>query len=1273
MKLTNLPTKLTGVSKVMQMIRTLLLLLLITPLLTAQEKSEMSKIWSKIELETGQKPEIISFTEYVPAPQIIRKVQMKGIEATVLPNVRPFPTTNSTQSEMSIDVHPNNSNIIFMGANTTSWTGSSAGTLYGTGTYWSTDGGVSFGGFDDPQGKYIRNSGDPAAAISFDGIMYMGYIDGSPNQYGQGVARTTDIGTTWAWNSAGIRPGTTSNILDKNHLMVDKLPTSPYAGRVYNSWTAFVSGDPNNNNLEVVYSSDNGATWSSKTNISAAISAGSHNQGVNLQTGPNGQVYAMWAVYDNWGVGVYGEDAMALNISTNGGQTWGTPKRIYSAANFGIRGNIKTTSIRVSSFPSMAVDRTGGPGNGNIYGVWPQKGVAPAGNDPDIVLVRSTDGGNTFSTPVRVNDDPLNNGRDQYYPWMTVDQSTGFLYVLFYDSRDMSNDSATVYLARSTDFGVTFENIKISDSKFRPAPISGLAGGYQGDYIGIAAKDNRVYAYWSDNRTGAYQGWLGVATFGPTMSHNPLKNTENLAGPYTVNAQVEAAGGLLAGGVKLFWGRGTNGEITDSVVMNNSGGNTFTGDIPGNSQAATYNYYIKATDNTNGTSFLPAGAPSAKYSFVAATDVTAPVIVHTNLGDQFRETWPKAVEALVTDNIGVDSAWVTYKVNTSGTLRHFKLLDVGDGMYAALFNLTANEVAVGDTLYYRITAKDQAAAGNLGYHPSQSGWVAFRFINDPELPVITHTVLGDQPKVRWPAKVRATVTDNLGISSVLVEYKHNNGSVMSFNLTNTTINNYEGNFNLDTSMVAVGDSVEYRIKATDNSNVQNVSYAPLTGYYKFKITATKGLVLVIDDDVTVLGRQESEKGYNLSEGDNPLGASASLFSSTLQDEGYVVTNTTFAAFDTTALLENNVVVLSSGVRTSAMFDNLAKRTAITNWSRAGGKTIVEGGEVGYVYRFSAPSTDKDPFFRQNVLFNNTWVSDVTATNANYIIKKLPSHGLFTNPYAVSDSLIVTGTGFGPRDAVTTIPVAGIFKAAAWTGFRDSAGIIMYSPTANPEEIRNMFMTFSIANMTNQNMAKAIITNALEVLMDGGGVIPVELSLFTASVSANNVTLNWSTATELNNQGFFVERKQGNESWESLGFIRGQGTTIVPMSYSYTDRELPAGSYSYRLKQMDFDGTVSYSDEVLVNVELPTVFALEQNYPNPFNPSTVIKYSIPVDSRVELSIFNVLGEKVATLVNDLQKAGSYEINFDASKLSSGVYLYKIEAGSFVSVKKMILAK
>jgi len=192
------------------------------------------------------------------------------------------------------------------------------------------------------------------------------------------------------------------------------------------------------------------------------------------------------------------------------------------------------------------------------------------------------------------------------------------------------------------------------------------------------------------------------------------------------------------------------------------------------------------------------------------------------------------------------------------------------------------------------------------------------------------------------------------------------------------------------------------------------------------------------------------------------------------------------------------------------------------------------------------------------------------------------------------------------------------------------------------------------------------------------IIPVELTSFSASVNEMDVTLNWITATEINNMGFEVQRSSNGSDYTRVAFVEGHGTIAETQNYTYSDKNLNVGAYTYRLKQIDFDGTSELSDLVEVEIIAPAVFALEQNYPNPFNPSTKIKFSLAADSRVSLTVFDVLGQKVMTLVNGNLSAGSHNISFNASNLNSGVYFYRIDAvgvdgANFTSVKKMILTK
>jgi photosystem II stability/assembly factor-like uncharacterized protein len=186
-------------------------------------------------------------------------------------------------------------------------------------------------------------------------------------------------------------------------------------------------------------------------------------------------------------------------------------------------------------------------------------------------------------------------------------------------------------------------------------------------------------------------------------------------------------------------------------------------------------------------------------------------------------------------------------------------------------------------------------------------------------------------------------------------------------------------------------------------------------------------------------------------------------------------------------------------------------------------------------------------------------------------------------------------------------------------------------------------------------------------------IPVELVSFNADVWSGNVTLSWSTASEVNNFGFEVQRSIDNTDFLTIGFVNGYGTTTELNDYTYTDQNVTPGKYYYRLKQVDFDGTFEYSNIVEAEVVGPVDFSLNQNYPNPFNPSTVISFSIPVSDYVTIKIYDMLGNEVGVIVNEELPAGTHTAEFEIEGISSGTYFYRIQAGSYSDTKKMIFLK
>jgi len=193
--------------------------------------------------------------------------------------------------------------------------------------------------------------------------------------------------------------------------------------------------------------------------------------------------------------------------------------------------------------------------------------------------------------------------------------------------------------------------------------------------------------------------------------------------------------------------------------------------------------------------------------------------------------------------------------------------------------------------------------------------------------------------------------------------------------------------------------------------------------------------------------------------------------------------------------------------------------------------------------------------------------------------------------------------------------------------------------------------------------------------NGGPPVPVELVSFSIDLVEDVVQLSWITATETNNFGFEVQRNS-SDVWEQIGFVEGVGTTTEMQYYSFKDNigdSKLSDNISYRLKQMDYNGTYKYSEIIEINVNVISKYQLHQNYPNPFNSTTKIKYQIPEKSFVTLKVYDVLGNEISTLVNEEKQKGSYKVEFDAANLPSGIYFYRPQAGSYVKTKKMVLIK
>lgn len=597
---------------------------------------------------------------------------------TQYPNIRVF-SSPFDQTEPSISVSPATSSNLFIGANTD----------YGMGYYSSFNAGANYSGGDIIPGS-LYYSTNPYVAHNNTGTLFFNYLDDyivTDRSFNNGVN----------WGGRMVVPSST--LYDMNTVAVDNSPSSPFYNRVYVAWSNFNLPQPK---IYLSYSTNDGLTFSSSQPIGSP-QANHYEQGAKIVVASNGTVYCLWATPNIANNNI--EDKIAFTKSTDGGVTWSAPT--YPITINGIRGFLPLNGIRVNSFPSVSIDNSD-----KILVTWAQKNLAPAGSDIDVCFSYSTNGGTSFSTAIRVNDDAINNGKNQFLPWITTDNSNNNIAIAFYDNRDAyRSDSCDIFTAVSTNGGTSFTNIKVSDRTHRPTQLSGYADGYYSDYIGIAASNNTLYPAWADNRNGVVQIYTSTVSLKPYITHTPLKDTENLTGPYSVSANIYSFGTTLATGEqKVFYGIGS---ITDSIAMNNTSGNTYTASIPGNGTASTYKYYIKAMDLNGDVSLLPINAPTNSFTFKTGSDITKPVINHSPIGYSNWILWPDTINAYVSDNRGIDSVWVRwYRNNPSTGIKHFKLNNVSGDIFKGVFNSNKLQIQPNDSIYYRVFAQDNSTNHN---------------------------------------------------------------------------------------------------------------------------------------------------------------------------------------------------------------------------------------------------------------------------------------------------------------------------------------------------------------------------------------------------------------------------------------------------------------------------------------------------------------------------------------------------------------------------------
>jgi subtilisin-like proprotein convertase family protein len=639
------------------------------------QKSDDSPGWSNnpstVILATGEYPSLPPIV--LDVPRIPTKIIRTPYEVLVVnPSIRVLPSTSTTETELPLVSSRVNPNFMFGSSNAV--TGSSIN----SGSYITTNSGVNwFGSNMINNGNTSNQRGDPGPTIDKNQRVIFTHLSSNTNfgsVTGMAAEYSTDFGQTF---SASVQVHT-SSLDDKNLAGTDDYPSSPFYGNSYMAFCNYSNG--------VTYAArttNGGVTWD--TPVSWNPSTGLYAQGHDVDAMPNGTVIVCYALRQS--ASPFTEHAVGIGRSTDGGVSYTQIQPAYTV-NGTRSSSFNGWGIRTNGFPRMSIDKSGGSRNGWIYVVMSEYNLAPAGSDADVILHRSTDGGLTWSAGVRVNQDPINNGKVQFFPCVNVDANGG-VNVVYYDNRDFpsAGDSCSVWLSRSLDGGNTWTDMEVADHHFKPKPCVGLSGGYMGDYIGVTSGNNKVWAFWMDDKAGSpgfFNAWAGYVSLGPPPQHDiscgpflslPSQFIKN--NPYNIKTRVTNQGAANETGVpiKFF----INGTLTNTTNINlNSGAsdsvtNTWTPAVEGfytlMYASALANDTNRLNDTVRTTVQVLPSAPSISSSGYCRNGLNINIPDNTTIKDSIVVNVPNALDVLDV-NVKIDTVIHTFDGDLSFVISH---------------------------------------------------------------------------------------------------------------------------------------------------------------------------------------------------------------------------------------------------------------------------------------------------------------------------------------------------------------------------------------------------------------------------------------------------------------------------------------------------------------------------------------------------------------------------------------------------------------------------
>ena len=1063
---------------------------------------------------TGQSDQISNMdNDDLPGGKKIYQMKDGGGIVAVNPPRMVFQSPNRQYRFAEAFTHPTNPNIFF----------AASVTDLGIGAYATTNGGVTWTGSDTLSGQG-NFSGYFKPSISSSGDFYLGLA--------RDLLRSSNNGSTWTYAASPPQLGHSSFSIDNN-------PSSPYYGRMYHVG----QGGGSNLIANATFSTNSGVTWDTLHGINVPIIYYNiHPEGFDLEIGPEGNVYVCFAEveYDVPfdGPSYIVEKTWTVSRSTNGGVDWEGPLRIFING-VGRKFFLGNTIYKLNSYPKIAVDKSGGSRNGWVYMTGTEREGSIAQDSADIVLRRSTDNGVSFPFQTRVNQDTPGNKKYQYIPAIKVDPYGG-INIIYYDSRESSReDSVKVYMSRSVDGGVTWTDFPISERVFQP-----IESGQEIHSLGITQSGNQLWPFWTSMESGMVKLWTAPVEIGPVIVHDKIGDSENLSGPYTVNASILENNSSINGSeTKVFWSR-NGGALTNSITMTNTGGNNWSANIPGNGSSAEYRYYITTQDALGRVSTSPYGAPVGYNTFFAAPDTTPPMIEYEQLDDKVAlEDLPFYIDLDVNENAYIDSVYVRLYKNEQTTPTHVLLQNLGGNRYAGQL-IGSGGAVVGDSIRYKIYAVDNSGAGNV----DSTGLYKVTVYDIPFYETFPLAGTGGEywSSTRWTSS-GAYIYHRQYIN---MAFRFPSEPALGFfdSQAFSTLNPLSLGTSQDTKLTLsfylywghtqmANDSLLITYKDTSNN------WKPLASipgpFNSFGGAPYPPVSIEFPPDVNVSNFQFKLRASNSSQ------------------YGFVI-------FDDIKVLRekrNDEIALSDNF--SFPFLNQG------SWNQTSGnfKVINKDSAIGGTYPFAVPS---EPYFLSirgdGILESRS--RDLSGFTTATLFMKQSEHDL---------------------EPGETVHVEFFDQTRAWQPLFDLNG------------------------------------------SDNNSFVPFTDKVFILPTAALHSEFKLR---------FRSEGLEADDEWFIDNIFINQGT--------FTGNELTQNT-------------------------IPERFALYQNYPNPFNPTTRINFDIPRQSFVKLKVYDILGREVSTLINSEYPPGTHSFDFNGSNLASGVYFYRLEAGDFVQIKKMVLIK